>query len=371
MRISIRAALLAAILGQATSAMAEVRPAKSDRPVAYTAKATELAEPEGEVTAPESDDLTYSPDSIGTRHCHDSCRPKLCCGNNTPKFYFVGEALWLHLNQTSAFPVVQNQNTLATALNTNALNFGTRAGPRLTVGYRFSQCGTAELSYFGLQDWHASAAARGNNNLTLPGDLGPATDDFFGANVMQVNSAARLNNVEANYWHQTSRSRLSLLAGFRYFNFSDKFDITAVDSDTSISNYRTSTRNNLFGAQAGARWRAQRGIWGLEIVKKAGIYGNNASQSTYLGDFGNTVVLRNSHTNGGSTAFIAEIGVNGRMQLTNWLYFRGGYNLIWVDGIARAANQLDFSNHAGSGTTLHDRSNLFLHGANLGLEARW
>jgi hypothetical protein len=50
---------------------------------------------------------------------------------------------------------------------------------------------------------------------------------------------------------------------------------------------------------------------------------------------------------------------------------RAGYNLLWLTNAAVAANQWDFSDTAASGTGLVDSSTVFLHGASVGLEARW
>jgi hypothetical protein len=48
-----------------------------------------------------------------------------------------------------------------------------------------------------------------------------------------------------------------------------------------------------------------------------------------------------------------------------------GYNLIWLSGVALAPNQFDFGAETTSGSDLHGGAGLFLHGASLGLEARW
>jgi hypothetical protein len=45
--------------------------------------------------------------------------------------------------------------------------------------------------------------------------------------------------------------------------------------------------------------------------------------------------------------------------------------MIWLSGVALAPDQWDFTNTAASGTTLVGGGGVFLHGANLGLEARW
>ena len=67
-------------------------------------------------------------------------------------------------------------------------------------------------------DWNTFAVAAGSNNLRLPGDIGLATDDFFGADHMQATYGAKLQSVEFNALHRTANRNLSLLAGFRYLN---------------------------------------------------------------------------------------------------------------------------------------------------------
>jgi hypothetical protein len=71
------------------------------------------------------------------------------------------------------------------------------------------------------------------------------------------------------------------------------------------------------------------------------------------------------------TAFIGELGFSATYQVTSTLYAKAGYNLLWVEGIARAPDQLDFTDTPESGTALVIGKGAFLHGANVGLEARW
>lgn len=60
------------------------------------------------------------------------------------------------------------------------------------------------------------------------------------------------------------------------------------------------------------------------------------------------------------------------LQLTDTWALRGGYNLIWIEGVALGGNQLDFTNTTDSGRGIGTSgSGLFLHGANVGLEAHW
>ena len=69
--------------------------------------------------------------------------------------------------------------------------------------------------------------------------------------------------------------------------------------------------------------------------------------------------------------FIGDVNLSAIYRLTEVWGIRAGYNLIWIDGLALAPNQFDFTNTETSGTLLASGGGIFMHGANLGLEARW
>ena len=121
------------------------------------------------------------------------------------------------------------------------------------ASYKLDECTSWEGVYFGLQNWNAYATASGGNNLALPGDLALATDDFFGADIMQVHYSAQLHNAELNSWHRYCDTKLSFMAGARYLNLNERFNIHSVDSDAEESDYNVNTRNQLMGGQIGAR----------------------------------------------------------------------------------------------------------------------
>ena len=74
---------------------------------------------------------------------------------------------------------------------------------------------------------------------------------------------------------------------------------------------------------------------------------------------------------GGQVAFVGDINTSVIYRLTEVWGIRAGYNLIWIDGLALAPNQFDFSTDTGAGSRLVSGGGIFMHGANLGLEARW
>jgi hypothetical protein len=180
-----------------------------------------------------------------------------------------------------------------------------------------------------------------------------------------------LHNIEINRVKRVECTDLSWLVGFRYINFQEDIDITSTDGDNSVSNYRVGTENNLFGGQLGGIWRRHENILGLEVFGKAGIFGTNLTQGQFIGDFGNTFVFRDTRSDWSTTSYLLEGGITGLVRISENWSARAGYNVLFIDGLVRASDQLDFTDTLTSGTLIDDSGEAFMHGANVGLEARW
>jgi hypothetical protein len=295
-----------------------------------------------------------------------------CCG-----WYGLAEALfWTRNNNTGRVAVIRvtdEGNALpgTTVLTTSDPTFRWQPGVRLLVGWQQDACRAWEFSYFGIFNWQASATAIGNNNLAIPGNLGLASLDFFAADQMTLDYKSRLNNVEANFVRSLSGD-VALIAGFRYLTLNEDFNIRSTDLDSGTSNYRIHSTNNLFGGQLGARLKQYYSRFGWDATVKAGVFGNAASQAQTVTDFPPLFFLRDQRTaSGGQVAFVGDINISGFYQLNDLWALRGGYNLLWVQGVALAPNQLDFTDTPTSGTTLHSTGGFFAHGVNLGVQASW
>jgi hypothetical protein len=141
-------------------------------------------------------------------------------------------------------------------------------------------------------------------------------------------------------------------------------------ADTS---YVIDTDNDLYGAQGGGRIQSFNCNWGWEIIGKAGVYGNDGSQSqNNVDELGvNDVVVRNSAASDSTAAFVGELGFSGLARLTCNSSARFGYNVLWIEGLALAPDQLDFSDTPESGTYVANDGGTFMHGFNFGLEYGW
>jgi len=164
----------------------------------------------------------------------------------------------------------------------------------------------------------------------------------------------------------------SLLGGFRYLSLYEKFNIRSTDLDSGTSDYHIRTTNNLFGGQLGARYRRSYGRFAWDATGKAGLFGNSAGQWQFVSDSVPGSFLRDRRSDsGGQIAFAGDINVSANYRLLSFLTLRAGYNLLWVEGIALAPGQLDFSNTTASGSDLRSDDGFFAHGVSAGGLADW
>jgi hypothetical protein len=288
-------------------------------------------------------------------------------------------------------PMVVGETTL---LSTSDLDFDFEPGVRATVGVR--PCGGRawEFSYFGLWQGDASAIVEGDL-LTFPGDAGGNV--FPWMDWVRVDYSSWLHSFELNSsccngcCDQGDSGKggdkgkggegscgdgrcrsFEWIAGFRYINLGEELHIAAQGAEPGEQGtYNIRTANHLYGGQLGARLRRSQGLFGWEATGKAGIFGNDAQQTQSVEDYLYTIRPLVSN-GGGQVAFVGEINISALCRLTDVWNLRAGYNAMWIEGLALAPDQLDFNfATAPSGNQLHNGGGMFLHGANVGLEARW
>ncbi len=340
--------------------------------------------------------------------CLDGCcRPTWNCGrpfSGDPCSSVYGQVQALFLVRDSGFSnqaivVDAFPGPATTFLSTSALDSSIfTPGVQATFGMPLG-CGRAvEFEYFGLFPQDGSAAvADPVGGLVFPGDTGGNV--FLNMTGVQTDYSSWINGFAVNFPcccgcceeccdgsgccqvgdgsgnRVVGTQSLTWFAGFRYFNIGEKLNIAAdgvVPGEQG--NYNVRTTNNLYGAQLGARIRRTRGRFGWDATGQAGIFGNDAQQSQFVQDFpaGPGSVLRNVSTSRDGVAFVGQGNLSGLYALTNVWNLRAGYNVIWIAGLALAPDQLDYNfATAGSGTRVNNDGSMFLHGVNVGLEARW
>lgn len=298
--------------------------------------------------------------------CNGACGD--CCNPCWPRWYVQAEAMFLwRNNDTRVQPVIISSATSATVFDTRSADFDTGIGPRALIGLRTSDCTAWECQYFSALDMSGSSSVSSPGQLNAAGSFPQLLgwDAIDGANVRY---SSELHNVEINHVH--TWGELSLLGGFRFVRLSEDYDLGVTQSLGSDA-YNVHTENNMYGAQLGGRWRECRGKFFWDFTGKAGIFGNDANQSQYLTSAGGAQLQRNFTSFDSSVAFVGDLNLSIGFRMNQVWAVRCGYNVLWIDQVALAANQLDFAINSGAGRTITSNGDVILHGINVGLEGRW
>jgi hypothetical protein len=270
----------------------------------------------------------------------DRCGCGNCCSNYCN---CCCQPLWtvkagiVYLDRVNPRPAVLVEDTVtgdALALAQN-YNFNWNAGLDISAIRALGGSNSFELRYFGIDGWQAT-----QDFTTSPIWNFPTDPPLFGLGVANIHSVytSRLYSTEANLWHRSS-DRLAWMLGFRWVQIHENLTFDA-DFGGNQAVIADNVDNNLYGGQIGLGWQVYNGggRFRVDSVFKAGIFGNSADNT-----FGVTQAIGPAFGAGqskGQVAFVGEIGLTGVYQWTDHIALRGGYQLLWVEGVALASDQL-------------------------------
>jgi hypothetical protein len=299
--------------------------------------------------------------------------------------YALAEALfWQRDNQAFNRPLAVTVGDGATVLQTNDLRFPVAAGVRTFYGQRSPEDGGWEVGYFGVYGQSATniQGTIPPNYIQLPDPLGGnLTEDgeFVTARYNSLLNSAEVNLFATDSdWITDPSGWLTIdwLAGFRYVGVEEDAvlatDCCVMDGQYLTVPYRARTRNNMFGGQLGVRGRRAWERWAVEGWAKGALMGVAQEQiQDPLFDYTGFQQRPALSRSGGEVGFVGDLTMSAVYRITEVWGIRAGYSLLWLEGLALAPDQFDFSTDTGAGTRLVNSSGIFYHGANLGLEARW
>jgi hypothetical protein len=244
----------------------------------------------------------------------------------------------------------------------NDLAFDPRPGFRFAALYRTDLGWDLELNYFQLDGWEAAGYVPGNVVLG-------AADTGFTVDDCTVRYRSELYSGEVNLRRHRG-DRLTLLAGLRFAELDDRLH---VDSTGHVMPWPVTFEgrdiNHLYGFQLGADAAlVRRGRLEVRGLVKAGVYDNHIDGTAAAAD-GPMRLALGSETD--HCAFLGEASLVGKFRLGEHLAVRGGYQVMWLDGVALGPAQIGLSSDDGVTATINTRNTLFLHGAIFGLEAAW
>jgi len=249
--------------------------------------------------------------------------------------------------------------------------FGTEGGVDVDVRRRIDEQFDLQVRYFGIDAWADQQAIDGSQMWPLV----PRTFTGIGEYDSDLHSAEINLRSQRNDW-------LTVLGGFRWvelqenLNYERNFDSLGLRPAFDLERDGR-TQNHMYGGQIGADllvWD-RCGPFTVNTDMKAGIYSNLAKSNSrrerrIFDDF--VTSERERHT-----AFLGELGITASYQLTENLSVRGGYQMVWIEGVALAGNQpvespllVDYGDYGHFGD-LDTSGSLFYHGGTVGGEFRW
>lgn len=301
-----------------------------------------------------------------------ACRPgchigDIWCGEGVCLNLWTAKvgAVFLNRSRPDAAVLLRDSNSLAPLANARDFDFDMAVGPDITLGRAFP-LGRLELRYFGVYDWTATQTSATPNGGSL---VTGANEELFmspDAN-FSFKYFSRIDSTELN-WTAPLADRVQWLAGFRWVELHDA--LASDDNDF----LRWDADSHLYGAQLGAIvGLAPRGSrLSVTATGKAGVYGTNAdqelSQLTLTPDPNDGDARQKQALASGDrsrTSFIGEADLTASYKLTGHVTLRGGYQLLWVNGVALASEQLGaidpITGPVASG--IDSDSDVFYHGA--------
>jgi len=298
-----------------------------------------------------------------------------CLGTREPLWDAYGEELWWWLGKSKSLPIAVNP-LAGTALRTDALGLDSSPGAAVDATMKNDEGETVrfvQFRYLGLYDWRGTSldVAPAGTFLRFPDRLGDpgVTVDFSNANAMQVFDRSDLNSVELNVLFGPPDLDLQFIFGGRYLRFNEAFQINSF-TGPSFSSYTVLARDELYGAQFGARTQRQWGRWEFVPTIKLGVYDSEARQGQSITDSDRTVVLREATGRSAIGSFGLDASLLLSYRLSDTWSLRGGYGLLYFTNVVRAPDQLDFSDNSLSGHGIKPGS-VLAHGLQFGIGARW
>ena len=296
--------------------------------------------------------------------CGDDVSLDLGCG--CPSLWTVrAGAVIMKRERPNAGVLVVTDPGNAPVSNTADFAFDWTGGPDISIVRRTANGNAWELRYFGILN------AEANRDYGNPGNIEINPYSFNTNDSLVAGYQSTLNSTELNWLHPVTE-RVTWLAGFRWVELNDHLNYTVGFPNNSLLDLNYNMHNHLYGAQTGADvalWN-RGGPLTVNGVVKAGIYGNSADSDIYLLDEDGNVAsdgeARSSHA-----AFVGDLSFVATYQVTSHFALRGGYQLLWLDGVALASNTALLGKQQTTNDTIDTDGSLFYNGALVGGEFTW
>lgn len=295
-----------------------------------------------------------------TRFANQFRDPRNGCEGYQPEWLGITRGLAFTRVTPSAGVLISDSTNPIRQINRDDLQFGWEPGIDVSIRRVKWNENSFELRFMGIETLaaRASTAAGGTTEIhaILPVFVGDITS-------IDATYRSDLYGIEAN-WQFVTYCPFQYIAGLRYIGLNEQ--LTAeLSSPTAPVTYRTNTQNDLYGVQVGitsipdmplldCRW--------LTWSAKIGLYGNDAEQTSIL----TGAVGQRADSPADTAAFVGEFRVGLQTPLTQCITISAGYELLLMERVAIATDQLQVTNFfTGSGSD--NDGNALFHGASAAL----
>lgn len=294
------------------------------------------------------------------------------CGCCAACWTFAADALFLTRSSPESLGLIFADvagNPGPEVFNASSLDSDIAVGPRLSLVRNLCGCRSVEFNVFGIDSWSAVGSATGPVHATFPGFVQAFTPATTGVGTATFTNTSNLFSAEANVWQEVT-DRVTLLAGLRWVELGDELQLQFTPTGGATSTmYRIDANNHLYGGQIGALanlW--DDGLWMIDGWIKAGVFYNSADQSTDV--FFPAVASAGDRDD--ATSFVGDVALIAVRPITDQLSLRLGYQLLWVEGVALASDQLNGVNDITVPIAVLDtNSGVFYHGGFVGAQYDW
>jgi putative beta barrel porin BBP7 len=187
-----------------------------------------------------------------------------------------------------------------------------------------------------------------------------------------------MNTAELNllYWIDMPPGPLdiSLLLGGRYLDIRDQFNLVAINA-VQENRLQVNTVNPLWCLQVGlsSDWLVAARMW-VNFTIKGGICNNHASlDNNFTTTAGGVSTINLTSATQDRTAWLGDLNLTANLQMTPWLSARIGYQALFVNGVAVAADNVQTNNALliNGPAQVNARSNAIFHGPLVGIMGTW
>ncbi|NUQ61788.1 MAG: hypothetical protein HUU20_04825 [Pirellulales bacterium] len=273
--------------------------------------------------------------------------------------------------------------------------FDMEAGPEIHLMFLSPQGWQAELRYFGVASWESIIDLL----YAAPSPVGQLLFDGQGQSALVRNPLlgceSELYSTEFNF-RRPIAPWLTPMIGFRWVELQEAYAAAALERPAVVADVDRlhvvayETHNHLYGLQCGADLSLLNRGGPLRINSsiKGGVYFNDAdlvaARESFTiasgpdGAIVETESFREAVDEESHVSFLSEITFGATWQVRNWLAFRGGWQLLWLEGVAMAPEQLAttvLGDPRMDGSPSEARANTdgstFYHGPYASIEVVW